>query len=90
MLVGSVLVDPESVKAEWKEYFEKLLNPKVAPNMNDTTGATVDPPVSPNVDPIELNEEITIEKVKTAIYANSDNKSPAIDGIRPPFIKNAS
>ena len=42
----------------------------------------------PEIDSIELNEEISIEEVKAAIYASGDNKSPGIDEIRPAFIKN--
>lgn len=42
----------------------------------------------PDLDPEELDEEITIEEVKAAIHANNDYKSPGSDGIKPPFIKN--
>ena len=63
---------------------EGILSETVSSNINDTTGTTVDP----STNSIELNEEITIEEVKTAIYANSDNKTPGIYGIKPPFIKN--
>ena len=62
----------------------------MAPEVGTGTesGATSGQSNRPNLDPMELNEEITIEEVKAAIHANSDNKSPGTDGIKPPFIKN--
>ena len=69
-------------------YFRKLLNPIVAPGIDMGTEDAIRQSHRPDLDPLELNEEITIEEVKTAIYANGDNKSPGTDGIKPPFIKN--
>lgn len=45
-------------------------------------------PKSQPADHDELNEEISIEEVESAVNANNDNKSPGIDGIKPAFIKN--
>ena len=83
---GECVSEPRAVREEWMEYFQKLLNPTViADQMIQDASRQAR---MCDADPEELNKEITVEEVKAAIYVNSDNKSPGVDGIKPPFIKN--
>ena len=78
---GKCVSKPAAVKEEWMGYFQSLLNPKMAPTVDhealDECGHTQ----SRDLDSEELNDDITIEEVRTAIYVNSDNKFPGIDGM---------
>ena len=85
---GYCVSEPEAVKEEWMGYFQKLLNPTVAPGSELGNGDAALQHQIPDIDPMQLNEEISVEEVKTAIFASGDNKSPGMDGIRPSFIKN--
>ena len=70
------------------KYFQSLLNPIGAPGVNLEDEDMPRLTNRPVLDPIMLNEEISIEEIKDAIHANRDNKSPGTDGIKPAFIKN--
>ena len=98
---GKCVSEPAAVKEEWRGYFQNLLNPKLVPTVVPTNGVSdplegcghshaqdLDSEHAQDLDPEELNGDISIEEVRAAIFANSDNKSPGIDGIKPAFIKN--
>ena len=70
------------------KYFQSLLNPIGAPGVNLEDKDMPRLTNRPVLDPIMLNEEISIEEIKDAIHANRDNKSPGTDGIKPAFIEN--
>ena len=94
---GRYVSEPAAVKEEWRGYFQNLLNPRlVAPKVDSEYQGgcghshvrDIGPEHTRDIDSEELNEDISIEEVRAAIFANSDNKSPGIDGIKPAFIKN--
>ena len=71
-----------------EEILQNLLNPTSPPVATYEAHVTTSQPLNPDLDPSELNRDITIEEVEAAIRANNDNKSPGVDGIKPAFIKN--
>ena len=77
---------PGEVKETWKKYFQSLLNP---PSNKSQLDIAIEPDrIMNNLDPVDLNDEISMQEVETAILSNNDHKSPGVDGIRPTFIKN--
>ena len=77
----------QSGRNGWGTLRNCYINPTVAPEMDMVTEDFSRITHRLDLDPMELDEEITIEEVKTAIQAK-DYKSPGSDGIKPPFIKN--
>ena len=75
---------PGEVLNTWKDYFCDLLNPKASHKLQ-TTAHPID---CLHLDASELNETVSYEEVRQAVYANGDVKSPGFDHIRPLFIKN--
>ena len=90
-LLGSVIDEkgkecssPHEVKETWRKYFQNLLN---LPSNLNSPGTTIEPNLnSNNLDPTDLDEQISLQEVEAAIFSN--NISPGVDGIRPLFIKN--
>ena len=84
--MGNEQGDPGEVKETWKKYFQSLLNP---PSNKSQLDIAIEPDrIMNNLDPVDLNDEISMQEVETAILSNNDHKSPGVDGIRPTFIKN--
>ena len=81
---GTVVSNPEEALNTWKDYFCDLLNPKASHKVQNNTH----PIESLQLDASELNEGISYEEVRQAVYANNDAKSPGFDQIKPLFIKN--
>ena len=86
---GVLVEDPTLVREEWKAYFEKLLNPEVCALSPNTLADNPQRIAQVSENSLEfLNEEISLEEVRTAVQLNKDSKSPGVDDIRPPFLKN--
>ena len=82
---GTVVSTPGEVLNTWKDYFCDLLNPKASHKLQ-TTAHPID---CLHLDASELNETVSYEEVRQAVYANGDVKFPGFDHIRPSlFIKN--
>ena len=81
---GTVVKEAGEVLEAWKDYFCKLLNPSLG-NGRQTNVHPID---SLPLDTSELNEIISFEEVRRAVFANEDTKSPGFDQIKPVFIKN--
>lgn len=81
---GTVVKEAGEVLEAWKDYFCELLNPSSG-NGRQTNVHPID---SLHLDASELNEIISFEEVRRAVFANEDTKSPGFDQIKPVFIKN--
>ena len=83
---GNDCSHPLEVKEVWMKYFQSLLNPPSSPSH---LGTTIEPiSNSGNLDPTDLDEQISLQEAEAAIFSNNNHKSPGVDGIRPMFIKN--
>lgn len=85
---GERITEPSAVKEEWRNYFQNLLNPTNSPGITGEAHAHADQLRILELEPNELNIDIALEEVRTAICSMSTNKAPGVDGIRPAFIKN--
>ena len=89
---GSSTKDPALVREEWMKYFKNLLNPTAPQNVDQPSNEPNIQPltINPQLESVELNEEISIEEVEIAIQANNDHKSPGVDGTKPAYLKNTA
>ena len=83
---GTVVNKTEEALNTWKDYFCDFLNPK-AGHKSQTTVHPIES-LHLRLDVSKLNETISYEEVRQAVYANGDEKSPGLDQIKPLFIKN--
>ena len=70
------------------KYFKNHLNPTAPQNVDQPSNKPNVQPltINPQLESVELNEEISIEEVEIAIQANNDHKSPGVNGIKPAYL----
>lgn len=64
---GECITEPNAVRREWRKYFQNLLNPTSPPGVTRETQAHADQIPNLELDPSELNVDITLEEVRSAI-----------------------
>lgn len=73
------------------KYFKNLLNPTVDNPTSNVSSSDNSPeynnPYISNLDPSELEDDITLEEIERAINLNDDHKFPGVDGINPAYVK---
>lgn len=72
---GTLLTNQEEITHRWKEHFQDLLN------LDGETNANVLNEIIPQPRKQELDNEITMEELESAIKSMSSEKAPGLDGL---------